>query len=168
MAAAVMFPPNPPPIVGPTTKRATRPTNALPKSLIDNARTVEREPFDVGKHLDISPPQRLYTMAEIGLEGQGISPTAASEPFPLFTPEAVQQMRAEIFSEPVLASCQYASSFAKNMIRGFGPRCVSLYTEHDAKFDHRLTNMIGLLHSYSTRGTVRKSLRPSQRWPALT
>ncbi|KAJ6157259.1 hypothetical protein N7497_006144 [Penicillium chrysogenum] len=47
-------------------------------------------------------------------------PVAASDPFPLFTPEAIRQMRAEIFSDPVLTNCQYASTFAKNMIRGMG------------------------------------------------
>lgn len=60
-------------------------------------------------------------MKEIGLEGQGISPHAATEPFPLFTEEAIQQMRAEIFSEQVLAECQYSSTFNKNMVRGMGP-----------------------------------------------
>ena len=59
-------------------------------------------------------------MKEIGLEGHGISPVAVSEPFSLFTTEAVKQMRAEIFSEPVLRDCQYASTFAKNMVRGMG------------------------------------------------
>ena len=64
-------------------------------------------------------------MEEIGLGGHGISPVAASEPFPLFTPEAIKQFRAEIFSEPVLEDCQYASTFAKNMIRGMGRALVS-------------------------------------------
>lgn len=59
-------------------------------------------------------------MKEIGLEGHGISPIAASEPFPLFTTEAVRQTRAEIFSDRVLKDCQYASTFAKNMVRGMG------------------------------------------------
>jgi hypothetical protein len=108
--------------VGPKIKGPTRPTNQLPQSLIDEARRHERVPFDPKKHLGIVAPTRIFTMKEIGLEGQGISATAASEPFSLFTPEAVSQMRAEIFSQPVLESCQYASDFAKNMIRGFGPR----------------------------------------------
>lgn len=60
-------------------------------------------------------------MAEIGLEGQGIAPNAVCEPFQLFTPEAVEQMRAEAFSEPVLKDFQYTSGFIKNMIRGMGP-----------------------------------------------
>ncbi|KFH42138.1 hypothetical protein ACRE_071320 [Hapsidospora chrysogenum ATCC 11550] len=112
----------PPSIVGPKIKGPTRPTKQLPQSLIDEARRHERVPFDPEKHLDIVAPKSIFTMKDIGLEGQGISATAASEPFSLFTPEAVNQMRAEIFSQPVLDSCQYASDFAKNMIRGFGPR----------------------------------------------
>lgn len=90
--------------------------------MIDEARIPERVPFDAKSHLDIVEPRKVYTMKEIGLEGQGISPTAVSEPFQLFTKEAILQMRAEIFSQPVLDSCQYASDFAKNMIRGFGPK----------------------------------------------
>ncbi|KAE8385717.1 hypothetical protein BDV23DRAFT_176060 [Aspergillus alliaceus] len=102
------FSPQPPPptVVGPTTKKATRPTIQLPRSLINGARVEKKE--------------KVYTMKEIGLEGQGISPVAASEPFPLFTIDAIKQIRAEMFCEPVLENCQYASSFASNMIRGMG------------------------------------------------
>ncbi|KAM0508975.1 hypothetical protein ACHAPB_001859 [Verticillium nonalfalfae] len=60
-------------------------------------------------------------MKDIGLEGAGISATAISEPFPLFTREAIAQMRAEIFSKDSLENCQYSSSFCKNMIRAMGP-----------------------------------------------
>lgn len=61
---------------------------------------------------------RLHSL---GYKHDGISPRAATEPFPLFTEEAIQQMRAEIFSEKVLAECQYSSTFNKNMVRGMGP-----------------------------------------------
>lgn len=107
--------------IGPATQKATRPTNKLPQSLIDGARIQKPEAFDASKHLNFQSPRRIYTMKEIGLEGQGISPHAATEPFPLFTEEAIQQMRAEIFSEQVLAECQYSSTFNKNMVRGMGP-----------------------------------------------
>ncbi|KAJ5081571.1 hypothetical protein NUU61_009835 [Penicillium alfredii] len=120
MAAAVMLPPAPPKVVGPTTKKATRPTNKLPQFLIDEALVGGKEVFDPTKHLNFQPPENVYTMKQIGLEGHGISPVAASEPFPLFTTEAIKQIRAEIFSEPVLEHCQYASTFAKNMVRGMG------------------------------------------------
>ncbi|KAJ4308431.1 hypothetical protein N0V84_012103 [Fusarium piperis] len=44
-------------------------------------------------------------MKEIGLEGHSISPNACSEPFPLFSEEAIKQMGAEIFSENILEKC---------------------------------------------------------------
>ena len=111
----------PPVVTGPATKKATRPTNKLPQSLIDGAQLAEKESFDPKKHVNYQAPSKVYTMAEIGLEGHGISPNAVSEPFPLFTKDAITQMRAEIFDEKVLAECQYSSTFNKNMVRGMGP-----------------------------------------------
>ncbi|KAJ5380063.1 uncharacterized protein N7496_002491 [Penicillium cataractarum] len=121
MTSAVLInPPTPPTPVGPTTRKATRPTTKIPQSLIDSARIAHKESFDPQKHLCFQHPDKVYTMKEIGLEGHGISSIAASEPFPLFTTEAIKQIRAEVFSEPVLRDCQYTSSFTKNMIRGMG------------------------------------------------
>ncbi|KAF2095860.1 hypothetical protein NA57DRAFT_58929 [Rhizodiscina lignyota] len=121
MATTILLPSAPPLVVGPKLDKATRPTNQLPQYLADEARDTRKVAFDPNKHLNIVHPNTIYTMTEIGLEGAGISDTAASEPFSLFTPEAVQQMRAEIFSEPVLTNFQYTSDFASNMIRGYGP-----------------------------------------------
>ncbi|BCS19252.1 uncharacterized protein APUU_12080S [Aspergillus puulaauensis] len=111
----------PPVVIGPTTKKATRPSSELPQSLIQAARATKKEDFDPSKHLNFQYPKTIYTMEQIGLQGLGISPHAGSEPFPLFTQEAIAQMRAEIFSEQVLAECQYSSSFNKHMVRGMGP-----------------------------------------------
>ena len=108
-------------VYGPKVKRATRPTNKIPQHLIDEAAATKREPFNASKHLNYSPPNKIYTMEEIGLKGRGIAPNAVCEPFPLFTEEAILQMRAEIFSQEVLDNCQYSSDFIKNMIRGMGP-----------------------------------------------
>jgi hypothetical protein len=113
-------PPTAPLVAGPTTKLATKPTNPLPQYLTDEARPADHEEFSPGKHLNFQPPGRIISMKEIGLEGHGISPNAVSEPFPLFTEEAIKQIRAEIFSDEVLRSCQYASTFNKNMVRGMG------------------------------------------------
>lgn len=107
--------------IGPATKKATRPSHKLPQALIDGARINDVESFDADKHVNFKPPQNIYTMKEIGLEGQGISPNAATDPFPLFTEEAIRQMRAEIFSPKVLEECQYSSTFNRNMVRGMGP-----------------------------------------------
>jgi hypothetical protein len=111
----------PPKVIGPATKRATRPTNKLPQPLIDRARITDPVDFDPREHLAFEPPKKIYTMEEIGLGGHGISPNAVSEPFPLFSQEAIRQMRAEVFSDYAMEHCQYASSFNKNMVRGIGP-----------------------------------------------
>ncbi|KAL2829457.1 hypothetical protein BDW59DRAFT_178429 [Aspergillus cavernicola] len=121
MAPAALLPnPPAPTVTGPTTKKATRPTKALPKSLIDGAKVPYKSSFNPSKHLVYSPPEKIHKMKDFGLDGAGISANAISEPFSLFTKDAIKQMRAEIFSEPVLAECQYASSFCSNMIRGMG------------------------------------------------
>lgn len=119
--AATFIDVEPPTVIGPSTKKATRPSNKLPQSLIEGAKIAKRDVFDPAKHLGFQPPTSIYTMKQIGLEGHGISPHAATEPFPLFTQEAIAQMRAEIFDENVLAECQYSSTFNKNMVRGMGP-----------------------------------------------
>ena len=111
----------PPVVIGPSTKKATRPSNELPQSLIQGAKIAKKESFDPVKHVNFQPPRSIYTMEQIGLKGHGISPHAATEPFPLFTEEAITQMRAEIFDEKVLAECQYCSTFIKNMVRVMGP-----------------------------------------------
>lgn len=116
----------PPVVIGPSTKKATRPSNQLPRSLIEGAKVEKRDVFDSSRHMNFQPPKSIYTMEQIGLKGHGISPHAATEPFPLFTHEAIAQMRAEIFDEEVLAECQYSSTFNKNMVRGMGPAYVYL------------------------------------------
>lgn len=112
--------PAPPTVIGPATKKATRPTNQLPQSLTDGARVQNKKTFDAERHINFQAPSKVYTMKEIGLEGHGVSAITASEPFPLFTEDAIKQMRAEIFCGPVLEDCQFSSTFDKNMIRGMG------------------------------------------------
>ena len=111
-----------PKVVGPKTTKATRPIVDIPQTLIDGSRVAHKETFDAQKHLNFQMPSRTYSMEEIGLGGQGVSPVAVSEPFPLFTEDAVKQIRAEVFSKPVLDNCRYASTFNNNQIRAMGPR----------------------------------------------
>lgn len=49
----------------------------------------------------------------------GISSFAVSEPFPFFSPDAVQQMRAEVLSKDVWNNCKYSSNLANSQLRGF-------------------------------------------------
>ena len=91
--------------------------------LLDNKNIMpatEAVTFDAGKHLKYTPPSRIRSMKELGLpEDCGISPVAVSEPFPLFSEEAIQQMRKEVLSEPVWEHCQYSSNLAHCQLRGF-------------------------------------------------
>jgi len=75
--------------------------------------------FDAAKHLNFQPPSKVWTMDEINLHNKGVSNTAVSEPFQLFTEEAVQQMRAEVLSKEVFDNCQYSSNIAACQLRGF-------------------------------------------------
>ena len=79
--------------------------------------------FDPKKHLDFTPPVKSLTMSDLKLpEGTGVSPFAVSDPFQLFTQEAVQRMRFEIFSKEVLKNCKYSSNLAQCQLRGFAAK----------------------------------------------
>ena len=119
MPPAVVSPPIP---EAPLQKKVTRPATSLPPALTERFVAKESVPFDPKKHLNYVPPKKFTTMRDIGYEGRGISPIAVSEPFSLFTQEAIKQMRADIFSEEVLENCQVSSSFASHMIRAYAPK----------------------------------------------
>lgn len=44
---------------------------------------------------------------------------AVSEPFPLFSEEAVREMRQEIFSKPVWRDHRFQSKYAQCQLRGY-------------------------------------------------
>ena len=79
--------------------------------------------FDPKKHMKFTPPANTLTMSDLKLpEGTGVSPFAVSDPFQLFTQEAVQRMRVEIFSKDVLENCRYSSNLAQCQLRGFAAK----------------------------------------------
>ena len=87
------------------------------------SKTSGGDDFDPKKHLAFTPPSKVYSMKELGLpEDQGISSVAVSEPFPLFTQEAVMRMRAEVLSENVMRNCQYSSNLAHCQLRGYADK----------------------------------------------
>lgn len=77
--------------------------------------------FDPAKHLKFEHPEKVWSMAELGMADKGVSPVAVSEPFSLFTQDAIQQMRAEVLSKPVWDNCKYSSNIAHCQLRGFAP-----------------------------------------------
>ena len=81
---------------------------------------ISNDDFDPKKHLDFEEPERIYTMQELKLDrGDHVSPVAVSEPFRLFTEEAVERMRQEIFKPEVIANYQYSSNLAQCQLRGY-------------------------------------------------
>ena len=79
--------------------------------------------FSPAVHINFKPPSKVHTMADLGLpEGTGVAPCAASEPFHLFTEEAIHLMRAEIMRKEVWENCQYSSNLAKCQLRGFASK----------------------------------------------
>jgi hypothetical protein len=76
--------------------------------------------FSPSKHLLFKEMPVVHTMKELGLpESIGVSPIAVSEPFPLFTEDAVMRMRREVLSPEVFQNCQYSSNLAHCYLRGF-------------------------------------------------
>jgi hypothetical protein len=78
--------------------------------------------FDPEKHLAYREAPKVHTMKELGYRDDlGVSPVGVSELFPLFTEEAVRQMRAEVLSEDVWSRYKFSSNLAQCQLRGFAP-----------------------------------------------
>ncbi|KAI1382016.1 hypothetical protein F4677DRAFT_439820 [Hypoxylon crocopeplum] len=81
---------------------------------------VGNDEFNPTRHISYKEAPKVYTMKDIGMpEDKGISTVAVSEPFPLFTEEAVMRMRQEVLSPEVLSNCLYSSNLASCQLRGF-------------------------------------------------
>ncbi|RFU26732.1 hypothetical protein B7463_g9619, partial [Scytalidium lignicola] len=86
--------------------------------------------FDPKKHLAYQEPSTIHTMEEIGFpSSKGVSPIAVSEPFQLFTKEAVEIMRKEIMSKEVQEHYSYTSDIAPKQLRGYAPKCAKFIYE---------------------------------------
>ncbi|OJD32357.1 ubiquitin-conjugating enzyme e2 [Diplodia corticola] len=79
--------------------------------------------FNPSKHLGYKEPEQIWSMEDIGYsKDRGVSPIAVSQPFQLFTEEAVHEMRREIFKPEVLEHCKYSSNIAACQLRGYAPK----------------------------------------------
>ncbi|KAK3111815.1 hypothetical protein LTR53_012541 [Teratosphaeriaceae sp. CCFEE 6253] len=115
-----------PQAIPPPKPRRRHAADNLPESLLLTARATEKTAFDPATHLTFTPPRKILTFEDLGQSDAGISPNAVSEPFALFTDEAVKQMRAEIFSPEILARHYCPTSPSSGQVRGHCP--------NDAKF----------------------------------
>lgn len=109
------------------TSSAAAKSSVKPLVQFQDAKPIGNDEFSPMKHLDFKSPVKTYTMKDLNLpEGTGVSPFAVSEPFSLFTPEAVHRMRAEVLSNEVMENCQYSSNLAQCQLRGFAAQLVGL------------------------------------------
>lgn len=125
-----------------TTTTSSKRKWAEESPLVDNMPSLEspgKVSFDAEIHLNFEPPAKIHTMKELGFGDKGISPIAVSEPFQLFTTDAIKQMRSEVLSKPVWENCKYSSN-----------------SEYDADYSD-------MPLSSTTHGEVPKSSRLSQR-----
>ncbi|KAI2897378.1 hypothetical protein CBS76997_3510 [Aspergillus niger] len=80
--------------------------------------------FDPSKHLAFVPPSQVHTMNELGYpNNRGVSPVGVSEPFSLFSVEAVEHMRKEVLTSEVYAKHKYSSEIAECQLRGYAAEC---------------------------------------------
>lgn len=94
--------------------------------------------FDPNKHLAFEEPKHIYSMTDLGYAADtGISPVAASEPFKLFTKQAIRQFRNEIFSPAVMENCKYSGSLGACMLRGYAAKLVYIIHLEIELTDHR-------------------------------
>lgn len=89
----------------------------------DLKRTPDNVVFDPKQHLTFEPPEHIHMMTDIGYsENLGISPVASSQPFRLFSNEAIQKFRDEIFQPEVMEKCGYSGSLGACYLRGYAAK----------------------------------------------
>ena len=99
---------------------------ALFKPIIESSafkHKLDNVEFDPGQHLRYEPPKSTILMTGIGYkEDTGISPIAVSEPFRLFSTEAIQKFRDECLSDEVFANYSVRTNIAACQLRGYAPK----------------------------------------------
>ncbi|KAI1178720.1 hypothetical protein F4777DRAFT_575660 [Nemania sp. FL0916] len=104
---------------------AVAPAKTAPSPIISNTPVLNhsQDAFTPSKHLAFKEMPKVHTMKDLGFsETTGVSHIAVSEPFNLFTEEAVMRMRQEILRPEVLDNCKYSSNLADCYLRGFATK----------------------------------------------
>lgn len=93
----------------------------------------ERPKFDPARHLRYSPPSERHSFTEFGLEAKPPpSDTCITEPFNLFTAEAVRLMRRELFQPAVFDNYMHSWARAPCVVRGIAPTVRYYYSTMDS------------------------------------
>lgn len=76
--------------------------------------------FEPDKHLCFREPDLVYTWADLGFdEDTGVSSFCAAEPFPLFSADAISEMRKEVLQPHVLNNYSYSDDNTAMSMRGY-------------------------------------------------
>lgn len=102
------------------------PLKAVFKPIIQDAPIKQKTgevDFDPKKHIEFKPPTEIIMMKDLGFaEDTGVSPIAVSQPFQLFSQDAIHLMRGEVMDPTVMEECKYRSNIAACQIRGYAPQ----------------------------------------------
>ncbi|KAJ9496912.1 hypothetical protein LTR67_005598 [Exophiala xenobiotica] len=83
----------------------------------------ERVRFDPAKHLRFQMPEKTYTLDDLKYDTkQAVGHVAATDPFPLFSREAIIEMRRELLSERTIKNCMTYTRPGSVQIRGAAPQ----------------------------------------------
>ena len=83
----------------------------------------ERVHFDPKKHLRFDMPKKVYTLEDLKFPfKQEAGNVAATDPFPLFTKEAIVQIRRELFSPRTIRNCMTTRRLGSAQVRGAAPQ----------------------------------------------
>ncbi|GKU21962.1 unnamed protein product [Fusarium langsethiae] len=76
--------------------------------------------FEPDKHLCFEKPDLVYTWADLGFHGDiSVSSFCAADPFPLFSADAISEMRKEALQVHVLSDYSYSDDNTAMSMRGY-------------------------------------------------
>jgi hypothetical protein len=93
------------------------------REILQRSNSIQPTKFCPETHLSFAQSPKTLTLSDLGLpDDVGISPVGVSDPFPLFTEEAIRIMRSELFTTEVWENCMHSTEFASCQIRGHSPK----------------------------------------------
>ncbi|KAI1625869.1 hypothetical protein EDD37DRAFT_692877 [Exophiala viscosa] len=94
-----------------------------PRISLKGTDAAPRVHFDPKIHLRFQKPEKTYTLDDLKYNTkQAVGHVAATDPFPLFTREAIVEMRRELLSERTIKNCMTYTRPGSVQIRGAAPQ----------------------------------------------
>lgn len=148
-----------------TTTISTLTAKPIINGKLKNSSELNHEAFDPIKHLNFVEEPSMLSLKDLSLpEDLGISPVAVSQPFPLFSEEAIRLMREEIFTNEVWDNCLHSTDFAQCQLRGHSPKYVVRFDISKSEFNSsKIADSKGIHLSCTKHGTTQTRYLSSRR-----